>query len=147
MNAPRKSDTNPAKRHRGAQPANRNAMRHGLRAGKLPKDCKFLENRLNHIRRVLEDAVQAKYGMVAIEAACSGIPTIAAPTPGLLESLSWAGTFVPREDLDALAGYRREFELAPGALAGPNTRLKIGVYSRGERLETVSTVFIGPRDK
>jgi hypothetical protein len=35
------------------------------------------------------------WGRVAIEAACSGIPTIAAPTPGLREALGNAGIFVP----------------------------------------------------
>jgi len=37
-------------------------------------------------------------------------------------------------------------QLAPGALKEPNTRLKVGVYSNGKLLETVNTVFIGPRD-
>lgn len=36
------------------------------------------------------------WGRVGIEAACSGIPTIATPTPGLRESLGDAGTFVAR---------------------------------------------------
>lgn len=39
------------------------------------------------------------YGRVAIEAAHSGIPTIAHPTPGLREALGEAGTFVDRDDL------------------------------------------------
>lgn len=41
------------------------------------------------------------YGRVAVEAMCSGIPVIAHPTPGLLESLGDAGTFCDRDDLDA----------------------------------------------
>lgn len=40
------------------------------------------------------------WGMVAIEAMASGIPVIASPTPGLLESLGTAGIFVEREDID-----------------------------------------------
>lgn len=40
------------------------------------------------------------WGRVGIEAAASGIPTIAHPTPGLQESLSASGTFVDREDID-----------------------------------------------
>ncbi|WP_329567679.1 Gp19/Gp15/Gp42 family protein [Streptomyces sp. NBC_01361] len=32
---------------------------------------------------------------------CSGIPVIANPTPGLVESVSWAGTFADRANLDA----------------------------------------------
>lgn len=40
------------------------------------------------------------YGRVGVEAAYSGIPTIAHPTPGLKEALGRAGTFVDRDDLD-----------------------------------------------
>jgi len=40
------------------------------------------------------------YGMAGVEALASGIPVIAAPTPGLRESLGPAGTFVDRDDLD-----------------------------------------------
>jgi hypothetical protein len=40
------------------------------------------------------------YGRVGVEAACSGIPTIAADTPGIREALGDAGTFMP---LDASA--------------------------------------------
>jgi hypothetical protein len=44
------------------------------------------------------------YGRVAVEAACSGIPTIAHPTPGLLESLGKAGIFHDRDDISAWKG-------------------------------------------
>lgn len=37
-----------------------------------------------------------------MEASCSGIPVIAAPTPGLKESLDYAGIFA---EIDDLAGY------------------------------------------
>jgi hypothetical protein len=40
------------------------------------------------------------FGMVAVEAMVSGIPVIAHPTPGLIESLGDAGTFVHRDDVD-----------------------------------------------
>lgn len=40
------------------------------------------------------------YGRVSVEAACSGIPTIAHPTPGLVEALGDGGTFRDRDDLD-----------------------------------------------
>ena len=36
-------------------------------------------------------------------------------------------------------------ELDPKILTGPNTKLKIGIYSNGKRLETVKTSFVGPR--
>ena len=53
----------------GAPKGNRNALRHGLRAGKLPKDCRYLENRINEVRRNLEDAVTQCHGSLSIEAA------------------------------------------------------------------------------
>lgn len=40
------------------------------------------------------------WGMVGVEAMCSGIPVIAHPTPGLRESLGDAGIFVDRDDVD-----------------------------------------------
>lgn len=54
------------------------------------------------------------YGMVAIEAMCSGIPVVAHPTPGLRESLGAAGIFADRDDLDA-------WERALAALDDPAT--------------------------
>lgn len=40
------------------------------------------------------------YGRVGVEAACSGIPTIAHPTPGLREALGESGVFVDRDDVE-----------------------------------------------
>ncbi|MGH3760257.1 glycosyltransferase family 4 protein [Actinophytocola sp.] len=52
-------------------------------------------------RVLVMPSVYESYGMVAVEAGHSGIPVIAHPTSGLLESLSYAGTFCDRDDLDA----------------------------------------------
>jgi glycosyltransferase involved in cell wall biosynthesis len=52
-------------------------------------------------RILLMPSVYESYGMVAIEAAHCGIPTIAAPTPGLREALGSAGTWAVRRKLDA----------------------------------------------
>ena len=41
------------------------------------------------------------YGMVGVEAMASGIPVVANPTPGLKESLSYAGIFPPNSSLRA----------------------------------------------
>lgn len=50
----------------GAAINNRSAMRHGLSAGKLPKNCRYIELRLNKIRRVLEDAVVQAKGEISV---------------------------------------------------------------------------------
>jgi glycosyltransferase involved in cell wall biosynthesis len=62
---------------------------------------------------LLAPSAYESYGRVAVEAMCSGIPVIAHPTPGLLESLGDAGTFCDRDDLDA-------WEAAIRSLSTPN---------------------------
>lgn len=52
-------------------------------------------------RILLMPSLHESWGMVGVEAMCSGIPVIAHPTPGLLESLGDAGIFAHRDDLDA----------------------------------------------
>jgi hypothetical protein len=50
---------------------NRNGIRHGLKASQLPRDCKYIEVRLNGFRRQLEDAVlEAKREITMVDAAC-----------------------------------------------------------------------------
>lgn len=57
-------------------------------------------------RILLMPSEAESWGLAALEAACSGIPTIAHPTDGLIASLGDAATFVDREDgqgwLDAI---------------------------------------------
>ena len=50
----------------GAPKGNRNAIRHGLKASKLPAGCAYIEVRINDIRRRLEDAVIECKGKVSI---------------------------------------------------------------------------------
>ncbi len=50
----------------GAPRENINAIRHGLKAGQLPKDAKYIEYRLNAFRRTLEQAVLGARGEVTI---------------------------------------------------------------------------------
>lgn len=52
-------------------------------------------------RIVLMPSGYESYGMVAAEACVNGIPVIAHPTPGLLECLGNAGTFIPRDQVPA----------------------------------------------
>jgi glycosyltransferase involved in cell wall biosynthesis len=51
---------------------------------------------------VLMPSSYESWGRVGMEAACSGIPCIASPTPGLKESLGASGVFVKHDDV---AGY------------------------------------------
>jgi cytochrome c oxidase accessory protein FixG len=46
---------------------------------------------------------------------------------------------------DNLAQTSLLIALKPEVINGANTKLKVGVYSNGKRLETVNTVFAGPR--
>jgi hypothetical protein len=50
----------------GPRSQNQNALRHGLKAGQLPKDAKYIEYRLNAFRRTLEQAVLSARGEVNI---------------------------------------------------------------------------------
>lgn len=50
-------------------------------------------------RILLMPSTYESYGRVAVEAACSGIPTLAAETPGLVEALGRGGTFVSSRSL------------------------------------------------
>jgi glycosyltransferase involved in cell wall biosynthesis len=50
------------------------------------------------------------WGRVAIEAASSGIPVIASPTPGLKEALGFAGLYADRDDTEAWVKLIRELK-------------------------------------
>lgn len=53
-------------------------------------------------RIVIMPSAYESWGRVAMEASCSGIPVIASPTPGLKESLSYAGIFA---EFDSVADW------------------------------------------
>jgi len=65
-NAPDKVAPSGKKGRRGAPRDNRNNMRHGLRGSKLPKGCKYIEHRVNALRRQVEDALMATKGSISI---------------------------------------------------------------------------------
>ena len=50
----------------GPPKGNANNMRHGLKAGKLPPDAKYIEIRLNIVRRNLEQAVIDAKGAISL---------------------------------------------------------------------------------
>lgn len=52
-------------------------------------------------RVLLMPSIYESYGLTAVEAGINGIPTIANPTPGLLENLGSDGLFADRDDPDA----------------------------------------------
>ena len=57
--------------------------------------------------------------------------------------LMGAGPFVVPKENQAQTSVL--IELAPAALTGNSTKLKLGIYANGKRLETVTTGFVGPR--
>lgn len=71
---------------------------------------------------LLVPSVYESYGRVAIEAACSGIPVIAHPTPGLREALGDSGIYADRDDID---GWEREIRrlLTPRGWAATSQRV------------------------
>ena len=79
-----------------------------------PKNVRLYEN-MEDIREVYRQtgilimpSHYESYGRTAVEAMCSGIPVIANPTPGLLESCGSAGYFADRNKLDEWVGAIRE---------------------------------------
>lgn len=50
----------------GAPRNNYNRMRHGLHAGKLPADCKYIENSRNKLRRQVETEIVAARGKTTV---------------------------------------------------------------------------------
>jgi glycosyltransferase involved in cell wall biosynthesis len=73
----------------------------------IPSNVEVIENTPNmrddvyaRTRILLMPSDYESWGRVGVEAMSSGIPVVANPTPGLLESLGDAGTFVHRDDTD-----------------------------------------------
>ncbi|MEL4071733.1 glycosyltransferase family 4 protein [Ochrobactrum sp. GPK 3] len=69
------------------------------------------------------------YGMVGVEAICSGIPVIAHPTPGTKESLGSAGIFIDRDDVEG-------WEKAIIAVQSDGVNAKKNALKRAAELDT-----------
>lgn len=52
-----------------------------------------------HTSVLIVPSIYESYGMVGLEAASLGIPVLAAPTPGLMESLNAGAQFIPRDNI------------------------------------------------
>ena len=50
----------------GPATGNTNAIRHGMRGSKLPKGCKYIEGRVNALRRTVEEAIISLKGEITI---------------------------------------------------------------------------------
>lgn len=74
-------------------------------------------------RVVLMPSAYESYGRVAAEASCSGIPTIAAPTPGLTEVLGPDGLYADPDDIDAWAAHLRRLLTPSGWAAASRAAL------------------------
>jgi glycosyltransferase involved in cell wall biosynthesis len=83
---------------------------------------------------ILMPSVYESYGRVACEALSSGIPNIVTPTPGLIEALGNAGTYVSRD-------YVMDWENALRALLQPRRygSRAITARARSKVLDTMAT--------
>ena len=89
-------------------------------------------------RVLLMPSQRESWGRTAVEASARGIPVIAAPTPGLCESLGPAGTFVDRDDL---AGWQSAVRrLLDGRRWGAASRRSIA-HARSLHLDDDVTAF------
>lgn len=61
----------------------------------------YMQRVYSQTKVLLMPSKYESFGRVGVEAMASGIPVIAEPTPGLLESLGDAGTFADRDDAEA----------------------------------------------
>lgn len=77
---------------------------------KLIKNSPEINKVYSSTRLLLIPSIYETWGRVGIEAACSGIPSIASPTPGLLESLGNAGIFIDRDDIDGYVNAINKFD-------------------------------------
>lgn len=89
--------------------------------------------------------IQNLYTMKVINKASRDIPVTLKLEKGPGEVMVLGGEFVvPKEDLGKTSVL---IKLPPDALTGAKTKLRIGVYEDDKLLETVKTVFVGPRTR
>ena len=73
----------------------------------IPPNVRIIDNQADvrvvyaQTRVLLLPSSHESFGRVAVEAGCSGIPTIAAPGPGVEEALGDAGLYAASDDIEA----------------------------------------------
>lgn len=91
---------------------------------RIPPNVEVIDNTPNvrddilaRTRVLLMPSEYESWGRMGVEAMCAGIPVIAAPTPGLEESLGDMGTFVDRLDEDGWVVAAKKLATKSGAAA------------------------------
>jgi glycosyltransferase involved in cell wall biosynthesis len=79
----------------------------------VPQTSNMREDVWARTRVLLMPSIYESYGLAGIEALSSGIPVLAHPTPGLIESLGFAGTFLDRDDVDSWERVLRLLQVQP----------------------------------
>lgn len=101
-------------------------------------------------RVLLMPSLSESYGMVSVEAAASGIPTIASSLPGIREALGDAGLYLPPGEPELWANFLKEFlssaELEAAASARVSERAKfVESRSAAELAEVLQVLQSLPR--
>lgn len=103
-----------------------------------------MKNVYGETKVLLMPSKYESFGRVGVEAMASGIPTLAHPTPGLLESLGDSGTFADREDVDAWETALRDL-LKPAKYGKASklakTRSKALADQRADQLDYMKLFF------
>lgn len=107
-----------------------------LRAGQpgnveVIKSVEDMRTVYTRTRILLMPSERETYGRVGVEAACSGIPTIAHPSPGLQEALGDSATWVDRSDLNAWCEAIRRLQ-DPGAWLEASRRSRRAIQADPE---------------
>jgi len=95
-------------------------------------------------QRTADGHIQNLYTMRVINKTAHALPVELKleSRPGTVRMLGAETFVVPKENFAQTSVL---IELAPESLAGSGTKLKLGVYSKGKRLQGVTTGFVGPR--
>ena len=95
-------------------------------------------------QQIGNDRIENLYTLKVVNKTTRDIPVqlILENVPGNLELMGGRNFVVPKAELAQTSVL---VELKRSTLGGPRTKLKIGVYANGRRLDTLNTVFVGPR--